>query len=58
MGGGRENVCVGAIVCVCVSAWVRRARGILDGLCIFVMCGWVVNYVGWDGSKCMWVGHF
>ena len=52
--------CVGVIVCVCVgvSGWVRRARGSLDGWCMLVWCGWGVNYVGWDGSTCMWVGHF
>ena len=56
--GGRGNVCVGAIVCVCVSAWVRRAQGSLDGWCMFVWCGRGVNYAGWDGCTCMWVRHF
>ena len=60
--GKGECVCMGVIVCVCVCVcvcvWVRRARGSLDGWCMLVWCGWGVNYAGWDGSTCMWVGQF
>ena len=49
------GVCGGVCVCVCVSGWVRRARGSLDGWCMFVWCGWGVNYVGWmDLNVCGW----
>ena len=51
-------LCVCVCVCVCVSVWVKRARGSLDGWCMFVWCGRGVNYAGWDGSTCMWVRHF
>ena len=65
-GWGSLDCCSSVCVCVCVcvsgggvcSVWVRRARGSLDGWCMFVWCGWGVNYAGWDGSTCMWVGHF
>ena len=46
-------VCVGGWVGVGVIAFVRRARDSLDGWCMFVWFGRVVNYVGWDGSTSM-----
>ena len=56
--GKGECVCMGAIVCVGVSVWVRRARGSLDGWCMFVWCGQGVSYAGWDWIY-MYVGeHF
>ena len=48
MGEGGMCVCV----CVCVGVWVRRARGSLDGWCMFVWSVRGVNYADWNGCTC------